>query len=295
MLAIWASFYTKCPSDLIGRSPSQRSIMESKIDSGLGKRKLTPRCRARECKVDDRGGGQAHGDEAHHARRQGQDEEPRQLRRPAPEPLAEVRSCAPSARRYSPTSREQQPEVLAETPRSPGTSRRAEALQPCWPTGGTAGGGCWRTSSAARPHGGDEVGGAARSIAPLTHSLAPRCHARRPDQHDGAGGATRRGQHADHMGAEPGYGEDEDGGAGDPEEAELQAPGEEDALPQGRGQGDRAAEAPRGVSLKLAKAGRIVRANLRRPRVTVAVHFFSTNPLTASSLKTAVFLRVYGN
>ena len=97
------------------------------------------------------------------------------------------------------------------------------------------------------------------------------------------------------MGAEPGYGEDEDGGAGDPEEAELQAPGEEDALPQGRGQGDRAAEAPRGVSLKLAKAGRIVRANLRRPRVTVAVHFFSTNPLTASSLKTAVFLRVYGN
>ena len=135
----------------------------------------------------------------------------------------------------------------------------------------------------------------ARSIAPLTHSLAPRCHARRPDQHDGAGGATRRGQHADHMGAEPGYGEDEDGGAGDPEEAELQAPGEEEALPQGRGQGDRAAEAPRGVSLKLAKAGRIVRANLRRPRVTVAVHFFSTNPLTASSLKTAVFLRVYGN
>ena len=108
----------------------------------------------------------------------------------------------------------------------------------------------------------------ARSIAPLTHSLAPRCHARRPDQHDGAGGATRRGQHADHMGAEPGYGEDEDGGAGDPEEAELQAPGEEEALPQGRGQGDRAAEAPRGVSLKLAKAGRIVRADLRRPRVT---------------------------
>ena len=42
-------------------------------------------------------------------------------------------------------------------------------------------------------------------------------------------------------------GENDDGM--DPGEAELQAPGEEEALPQGRGQGDRAAEAPRGVSL----------------------------------------------
>ena len=48
---------------------------------------------------------------------------------------AGVRRCAPSARRLSPTSHEQQPRVLAETPWSPGTSRRAEALQPCWSTG----------------------------------------------------------------------------------------------------------------------------------------------------------------
>ena len=46
---------------------------------------------------------------------------------------AGVQSCAPSARRRSPTSREQQPEVQAETLRSPSISRQAEVLLPCWP------------------------------------------------------------------------------------------------------------------------------------------------------------------